>query len=73
MILYLFTPLGGISGIVAFLLNIIGLITGPKRGCFVQLLVFFVIIPGVIIILLLALAKELLEDLLGNFSDFLPF
>jgi hypothetical protein len=73
LILYLFSPIGGISGIIAFFLNIVGLITGPKRGCFVQLLVFFVIIPGVIIIFLLVLAKDLLEDLLDNFSDILPF
>jgi hypothetical protein len=73
MILYLLSPLGGITGIIAFFLNIVGLITGPKKGCFVQLLVFFVILPLVIIVILLAVAKELLEDLFDSLGDILPF
>jgi hypothetical protein len=73
LILYLFTPLGGVSGIIAFLMNIIGLITGPKRGCFVQLFVFFIVIPTVIIIILLIIAADILEDWYDSLSGILPF
>ena len=32
---------------VGMLLNLIGLITGPRRGCFAAMLLFFVILPTV--------------------------
>jgi len=45
-VLYLFVfPLGA-------LLNLIGLLTGPKRGCFLAMLLFFIVIPVVVILAL---------------------
>jgi hypothetical protein len=44
---------------VAFILNIIGLITGPRRGCFVSMLLFFVGLAVILVLTLLALGIAL--------------
>ena len=43
LVCYLFIyPLG-------FLLNLVGVLTGPRRGCFLSLLIFFVGIPAIVV------------------------
>lgn len=37
---------------VGFLLNIIGVFTGPKRGCFLSMLLLFVVVPTILTIVL---------------------
>lgn len=47
LIFYLFIyPIG-------FLLNLVGLLTGPRRGCFLSLLLFFVVLPVALILIAL--------------------
>lgn len=70
LILYLFTPLGFVSGFIAFIMNIIGMISGPKKGCFVQMFIFFVVIPLVIVIVILAIAADALDNLFNRFYFF---
>lgn len=39
---------------VGLILNVVGLFTGPKRGCFVAMLLVFFVLPLIILVLLLA-------------------
>lgn len=55
---------------LALLLNIIGMITGPKRGCFTQMFFVFFILPTVIIILLAVFAYSILEGIFDSISWF---
>jgi len=45
LLFYVFSVLLAILYPIGAILNIIGLITGPRRGCFGALLVFFILIP----------------------------
>lgn len=63
LILFLFSPLGFVSYPFALILTIIGLFTGPKKGCFTSMFIVFVVIPGLIILVLLNTAAYILEDI----------
>lgn len=46
---------------VGFLLNLVGLMTGPKRGCFVQMFVVFVVLPIILIVILAVMGVDVIE------------
>lgn len=54
---------------VGLLLNIVGLITGPQRGCFWTLLMVFVVGPILITLILTALGVPIIETILESLSN----
>lgn len=48
---------------VGLLLNLIGLITGPKRGCFLAMMLVFVILPVVALVIFMAVTGASLSEL----------
>lgn len=61
LILYIFLwPVG-------LFLNLIGLLTGPNRGCFVQLLIICAVIPIAGFLILLSMGINILKDIFGFF------
>lgn len=55
---------------VGLILNFIGLITGPRRGCFVSLLLFFVALPVILIVVVL---KTGAQFAIPYFTDIVRF
>ncbi len=70
LILFLFSPLGFVSYPFALILTIIGLFTGPKRGCFTSMFIMFFVIPVIIILVLLSTAEYILEDIFDSVFSF---
>jgi hypothetical protein len=65
LLLYIFVyPIG-------LLLNFVGLLTGPRRGCFVSLLLFFVVLPVLVVFLLAAMGVPVIESLAEAIEDIL--
>ena len=52
---------------VGLILNIIGLITGPCRGCFVSMLIFFILVPILVVIVLTAIGVPVLDEIMRAF------
>lgn len=48
---------------VGFLLNLVGLITGPKRGCFLTLILLFVVLPIVLLLILTAAGIPVADEI----------
>jgi len=53
---------------VGALLNLIGLITGPNRGCFVSMLIFFLVLPAAAIAVLFMIGIDVFEAIGDFFS-----
>lgn len=49
---------------VGLLLNVVGLMTGPKRGCFVQMFIVFVVIPIMALVILMAMGFDIIDSVL---------
>ena len=63
LLLYIFLyPIG-------LILNLVGLITGPRRGCFLTLLLLFVILPAVVIFIVLAVSGQSLVEWVEQISN----
>ena len=54
---------------IGFLLNLVGLLTGPSRGCFIQLLIFFVVIPVIGYIILISMGINILSGIFDMLGD----
>ena len=55
---------------IGFLLNIVGLFTGPKRGCFVSMLMLFVVLPIVVLVVLTAAGIPIAEEIAQALEEF---
>lgn len=49
----------GVTSPIAVLVNIIGLITGPRRGCFLAMIVFFWILPIIALAVVLIMGESI--------------
>lgn len=49
---------------IGLILNIIGMITGPKQGCFTQLFLLFVIVPIALFVIMLLAGIDILSSIL---------
>ena len=62
LLLYIFVyPLG-------LLLNLVGLLTGPRRGCFLTMILLFVVLPAIIIFGVLGLTVDGLIESIEDFT-----
>jgi hypothetical protein len=57
---------------VGLILNLVGLLTGPRRGCFLSMLMFFVIIPTIVIFLILGLSVDQIVQWAQQQSGHIP-
>ncbi len=44
---------------IGLVLNLIGLFTGPRRGCFVMLLLFYVVLPVLVVVAVVGVGLDL--------------
>ena len=56
---------------VGLLLNLVGLITGPKKGCFGMMILLFIVLPIVLGLLLGAMGIPVLEQLINFVGKFI--
>ena len=62
----LFAPLGLFLDCLGLLLLFIGMITGPKRGCFVMMFLVFVVLPAIALIILMVCGGFALQSAFGG-------
>jgi hypothetical membrane protein len=56
---------------IGLLLNLVGLFTGPRRGCFLTMLILFVVVPAIVIFGILGLTvPEVIEAIAKFIKDF---
>ena len=52
------------------ILNFVGLLTGPRRGCFASMLLVFVVLPIVLLVILTIAGIPVIEEIVQAFEEF---
>ena len=54
---------------VGLILNFVGLLTGPRRGCFASMLLVFVVLPIVLLVILTVAGIPVIEEIVQAFEE----